>query len=93
MSIRLPADVEEQIRKNMQSGPYEDAADVVRSALMLLEGRDRRLRELRESIAAGLNGIERGNGYELTPELIEEIDREADDGIERGLIPKPDVCP
>jgi hypothetical protein len=37
--------------------------------------------------------IERGEGYEWTPELMEEISREADEQIRLGRLPKPDVCP
>jgi hypothetical protein len=37
--------------------------------------------------------LERGEGIELTPEVMEEISREADELIRLGVLPKPDVCP
>lgn len=93
MSIHLPIDVEEQIREKVESGQYDDASDVIRAAMRLLDRRDQRLQELRTSIAEGLAAIERGEGIELTPDLWEEIEREADERMRRGLQPKPDVCP
>jgi DNA polymerase III delta prime subunit len=66
---------------------------VIRAALRLLEVRDQRAQDLRASIAEGLAAIERGEGIELTPELVEEIDREAEEQIRLGVPPDPDVCP
>ena len=93
MSISVPADLEDSIRQKVDSGHYGDASEVIRAALRLLEVRDRRVQEIRASIAEGLAAIERGEGIELTPELMEEIDREADEQIRLSLPPDPDVCP
>jgi antitoxin ParD1/3/4 len=93
MSIHLPIDVEERIREKVESGQYDDASDVIRAAMRLLDRRDQRLQELRASVAEGLAAIERGEGIELTPELWEEIEREADERMRQGAQPKPDVCP
>ena len=94
MPMIVPVDLEERIRQKVESGEYDDPAMVIRAALRLLDRRDQRLQELRASIAEGLAAIERGEGSELTPELImEEIEREADERIRLGLRPKPDVCP
>jgi hypothetical protein len=40
-----------------------------------------------------LAAIERGDVSEFTPELMDEIEREADERPRLGLSPKPDVCP
>ena len=93
MVIRVPAELEAHIRQKVESGDYRDQADVIRVALRLLDARDQRLHELRASIAEARAGIERGEGAELTPELMEQIDREADERLRLGLSPKPDVCP
>ena len=93
MTIRVPADLEASIRRRVASGRYNDATEVIRAAMRLLEAREERTEYIRASVAAGLAAIERGEGSELTPELWEEIDREADEQIRLGLPPKPDVCP
>jgi putative addiction module CopG family antidote len=93
MSIHVPVDLEESIRERVESGQYDDPSAVIRAALRLLDRRDRRLQELRASIAEGLAAIERGDGKELTPELLEEISREASKRARLGMAPKPDVCP
>jgi putative addiction module CopG family antidote len=93
MVIRVPADLEASIRRKVDSGQYHDPAEVIRAALHLLERRDRQLNALRAFVADGLAAIERGEGNELTAELMEKIDQEADDQLRRGLPPDPDVSP
>lgn len=93
MPIHVPSDLEERIRQKVESGQYDDPTAVIRAAIRLLDTRDQRLESLRASIAEGLAAIERGEGREWTPELMDEIDREADEGIRQGWQPKPDVCP
>lgn len=93
MAIQLPADIEESIQRKVESGQYDDPSAVLRAAIRLLDNRDRRLQELRASVAEGLAAIERGDVVEFTPELMAKIDREADEQIRRGLPPDPDVCP
>jgi antitoxin ParD1/3/4 len=93
MSIHVPADLEESIREKVESGQYDDPSDVIRAAMRLLNRRDRRLQELRASVAEGLAAIERGEVDEITPELMANIDREADEQIRLGVPPDPDVCP
>jgi putative addiction module CopG family antidote len=91
--MHVPADLEERIRQKIDSGLYDDPDAVMRMALRLLDKRDQRLQELRASIAGGLAAIERGEGKELTPELLEEISQEASKRARLGMSPKPDVCP
>jgi putative addiction module CopG family antidote len=93
MVLHVPGDIEAQIREKVESGEYRDTTDVIRVALRLLEARDRRLHEIRTSLAEAKASIDRGEGSELTPELMERIDREADQRLRLGLAPKPDVCP
>ena len=92
MAIQVPADLEAAIRQKVASGHYDDPAAVVRDALRALEERDR-LRSLRASVAEGFAAIERGEGVELTPEVMAEIGREAEERFQRGEQPHPDVCP
>jgi putative addiction module CopG family antidote len=93
MSMTVPADIEETIRRKVASGEYDNPSDVIRTAVRLLERRDRQLQELRALVAEGLASIERGEGRAWTPELMEEIERDVDEAIRLGLKPSPDVCP
>jgi putative addiction module CopG family antidote len=93
MVINVPADLAERIRQKVASGGYYDESDVIRVALRLLDARDRAVRELRESVVEGLAALERGEGREWTPELMDELDRRADEQLRLDLSPKPDVCP
>jgi putative addiction module CopG family antidote len=93
MPIHVPADLEERIKQKVESGDYDDPSAVIRAAIRLLDKRDMRLQELRASIAEGLAAAERGEARELTPELWEEIEREAHERFLMGHQPKPDVCP
>ena len=71
MNISLTPQLEELVKKKVDSGFYGSASEVMREALCLLEERDRlhdiRLEELRAEIR---KGIESG---EPTPLNIEEI--------------------
>lgn len=71
MNISLTPQLEELVKKKVESGLYGSASEVVRAALRLLEERDRlqglRLEELRGEIRKGLES------GAATPLKIEEI--------------------
>ena len=93
MAIQLPADLEEQIRQKVASGEYDDPSAVIRAAIRLLDKRDQRVQELRALVAEGLASIDRGDVREWTPELLEEIEQNADEQLRRGIPPESHVCP
>jgi antitoxin ParD1/3/4 len=92
MNVSLPPQVEAMIRERVHSGRYNNASEVVREALRLLEERER-LDHLRSLVAVGLEQAQRGELIEWTPELMDEIDRRAEEPFLRGEEPDPDVCP
>lgn len=71
MNVSLTPQLEEMVKKKVDSGLYGSASEVMREALRLLDERDRlnamRIEELRAEIR---KGIESG---EPTPLNIEEI--------------------
>jgi antitoxin ParD1/3/4 len=91
--ITLPADVEASIREKVERGDYADAGEVVREALRFLDDRDRQLAELRAKLQPAIDQLDRGDGIPFTPQLMEEIRREAAERFRRGEQPNPDVCP
>jgi putative addiction module CopG family antidote len=91
MSVTLSPKVEDQIRHWIDSGQYADADAVLRDALQLLaEHNQARFLRLRELVR---EGFESGDAVELTPELWDELEREAEEAYQRGEQPNPDVCP
>jgi antitoxin ParD1/3/4 len=93
MSIQLPPDVEASIRRKVQRGQFPDEGEVVREAIRLLDERESQLDVLRAKIRVGLDQLDRGEGIEMTPEAWDELDREVDDRLSRGVAPNPDVIP
>ena len=61
------------------SSRFEDEADVVREAARLLDVEDRR-QWLIQALAEG----ERGEAIDLTPELMDQLSREADENAATG---------
>jgi putative addiction module CopG family antidote len=91
MSLTLTPEVEEQIRHWIETGRYPDADAVVLQALQALEVQEQaRFLKTRELVLAGLN---RREGVELTPEVWEEIAREADEADRLGLPIRDEVQP
>ena len=61
--------------------------------MRMFDARERRVQEIRASIEDSIAAIQRGEGIELTPEVMDEIEREAEELVRVGALPKPDVCP
>jgi antitoxin ParD1/3/4 len=78
MNIYLGKHFEEFIRKQVESGRYANASEVVREALRLYEDNEIKLEQLRAKIAEGMASIERGDVIE-----IDDLDAYFDDLIRR----------
>lgn len=92
MNVSLTPQLEELIRRKVESGMYGSASEVVREALRQMEARDRHQR-LRLAIAEADAEIERGAEDELTPALVEQLKRDGERMVLDGIAPDPDVCP
>ncbi len=92
MTVQLPPDVEASIRQKVESGRFPDAGEVMREAMRLLDERDR-LQRLRASLIEAEAELDRGEGVEWTPALMDRLKREADELHRQGAKPDPDVCP
>ncbi len=92
MNISLTPRLEAMIREKVESGLYNNSSEVVREALRLMERQDREER-FRAAISVGMEEYERGEAVEFTPQLLEEIDREADRMLAEGVALDPDVSP
>lgn len=92
MPIQLPVSIEETIHRKVATGRYHDAAEVVAEALRLLDEREQ-IERLRGALAIAQEQARHGQVYELTPELLEQIRREADEADRLGLPISDDVKP
>ena len=91
MNVSLTPELETLVRQKVQSGLYNNASEVVREALRLLDERDRTKR-LREAISVGLAQAERGETTPLTAELLAQIIQDAEEMARQAKPPNPDVC-
>jgi antitoxin ParD1/3/4 len=92
MNVSLTPELEAMIHKRVETGRYNNASEVVRDALRHLEEFER-TEHLRSLLAEALEEAQRGDLVEWTPELMDEIDRRAEERFLRGEEPDPDVCP
>jgi antitoxin ParD1/3/4 len=92
MNVSLTPQLEAKIRERVESGRYNNASEVVRDALRLLEEQEK-LEHLRSLLAVGLDQSRRGEVVEFTPEYMADIHQRAKEAFLRGEKPKPDVCP
>ena len=85
MNVSLTPDLEELVKRKVDSGAYRSATDVVRDALELLEKRDaRKLDALRQEIQHAVGQIERGEFTEYeTDQMTELFDKVAAEGRNR----------
>ena len=91
MSVTLTPQTEAEIERLVESGRFPNADAAVASALEALkELDDARLERVRELVRIGFEGK---NRRELTPELMDDIERRAVERYERGEIPASHVCP
>jgi antitoxin ParD1/3/4 len=89
MSVTLTPELEAQIRERVESGRYHDATEVIADAMQRLEEHER-LEHLRALLEVGRHDEDL---VTYTPELMDDIYREAEEMFRRGEEPDPDVCP
>ena len=84
MNIYLGKHFEEFIRKQVESGRYANASEVVREALRLYEDNEVKLERLRAKIAEGMASIERGDVIEIEDidQYMEDVSRRAHEAAE-----------
>ncbi len=84
MNVSLTPQLEAMIHAKVESGLYNNASEVVREALHIME-REEKLARLKELLAEGVQAIDEGRYSELTPERWEQIRTEARRRNEAGL--------
>ena len=93
MTITLTPELEALVRQKVESGRYDDAGSVVQAALLLLDAHEQQLERLRAAVAAADEQFKQGKYARWTPELRARLRREAEELVEQGYQPHPDVRP
>ena len=87
MNVSLTPELEELVNQKVATGMYNSASEVVREALRLLREQDemkqRRLAELRQQIAIGLEQLRQGRSKPLDENLMEEIKKRGQKRLKR----------
>lgn len=92
MNVMLPAEMEAMIQGKVESGLFRDASEVVLEALKMMENQDKLIR-LQSSLAESRAQYDRGEYFELTDELWEQIERDAAEADRLGEPIREDVMP
>jgi antitoxin ParD1/3/4 len=93
MNINFPAVDETYIKQQVDSGFYSNATELVRDAVRHMREADEQRQALLAAVQIGEAQLERGKHRRYTPELFEEIKRNARDKVTRDHQPNPDVLP
>ncbi len=76
MNVSLTPKQKKFIEKQVKSGDYQTASEVVRDALRLLEKRDRQFERLRRDIQDGIDQLDRGEGIPFDEAAVRRIKAE-----------------
>ena len=75
MNVSLTQQLEKFVNKQVASGRYQTASEVVREGLRLMQAREEKLADLRREIQIGLDAIARGEIVEYDPRRIKALGR------------------
>ena len=93
MNVSLTPQLESLIRQKVDSGRYNNASEVVRQALRLLDAEEQQEAWLRARITEAEEQVRRGGVLEMSAEAWDDLDRDVGARMSRGESPSPDVCP
>ncbi len=92
MNVPIDEQSEAVIREGIANGRYANPTEMVREALRLLDERDRTQALLTE-LQIGLDQMERGELVDFTPELLDDLSRDAEARMRANLPIKDAVTP
>jgi antitoxin ParD1/3/4 len=73
MNVSLTPELEKLVSDKVESGMYQTASEVIRESLRLLKERDERSAELRASVWAGFEQINRGEFAEYDEKSAKDL--------------------
>jgi len=94
MHVNLSPEMEGYIKEKVGSGFYSNATEVIRDAIRRMQSEEARLLAFRTAVDLGNAQIEKGQGIAYTPEVSQDILREARARAKSGKpVTNPDVLP
>jgi putative addiction module CopG family antidote len=93
MTLTLSPETEMLIQRQIDSGRYRDADEVIRHAILELEESEGDLDDLRAEIVKGLDQLQRGEGERWTPALMDRLKFNARENARLGRPIKDAVKP
>lgn len=94
MNIVFPPVDESYIKAKIDDGFYSNATELVRDAVRRLrEHDDGKYTRLMAALEVGEQAVREGRTKPYTPELLDQIERDARLHVAEGRIPNPDACP
>jgi antitoxin ParD1/3/4 len=88
MNVSLTPQLEQLVREKVESGRYNNASEVVREGLRLIERRDQKLNSLRILLQEGFDQIERGEYVDADEDYFDRVDREIEEEFRQEQAPK-----
>ena len=92
MNVSLTPRLEVMIRAKVEGGLYNNASEVVREALRIME-RQEKLQRLQQELQIGSDQIERGETFEFTSDTMARLVREAEERHRLGMPIRDSVKP
>jgi len=73
MSVEIPSEFADFVRRAIEEGPFRTEAEVVGEALRQFEQRRQRIEELKQEIGPALDRLDRGEGLQLDDASLGEF--------------------
>jgi len=93
MHVNLSPEMEVFVREKVASGFYGNATEVIRDAIRRMQAEESRLAAWQAAIRKGDEELDRGEGVAYSPEVLNDITRDAIDAMHSGKPIDPDVLP
>lgn len=95
MHIAISDPLQKFIQSKVNSGDYNNASEVIRSAIRRMKEEDnqKKYEQLAAELFIGFKQIEEGDVVEYTPELIEQLKKSAQENIKSKIPVKDSVKP
>ncbi len=93
MHINLSPEMEKFLQDKVDSGFYGNASEVIRDAIRQMREEDVKMGALRAALKTSDDQLDKGEGINYSPELVERITDRAKTNTRRGRKVNPDVIP
>jgi antitoxin ParD1/3/4 len=93
MHVNLSPEMEGFIKSKVTSGFYGNATEVIRDAIRRMQAEESRAAAWQAAIKQGSDQLDRGEGIEYSPAVLDDITQSAINAMHSGPSMDPDVLP